>query len=61
MEWVYVQKSLTKLGAIRVKINDEDKELILIRLLPSSCEHVKPILMYGKETMNFAKVTIKLI
>ncbi|KAK6144479.1 hypothetical protein DH2020_021299 [Rehmannia glutinosa] len=44
-----------------VKIEDEDKALRLILSLPHSYEHMKPILMYGKETLIFAEVTGKLL
>ncbi|KAL2513195.1 Oxysterol-binding protein-related protein 1C [Abeliophyllum distichum] len=41
---------VSELEAIGVKLDDEDKVLRLIWSLPSSYEHIKPILMYGKET-----------
>lgn len=52
---------VSELEAIRVKINDKDKALRLIWSLPSTYEHIKPILMYGKEIMSFTEVTSKLI
>ncbi|KAJ9561463.1 hypothetical protein OSB04_006623 [Centaurea solstitialis] len=52
---------VSELEAIGVKVEDEDKALRLILSLPSSYEHMKPILMYGKETLKFADVTSKLL
>ncbi|PON42219.1 Zinc finger, CCHC-type [Trema orientale] len=51
---------VSELEAIRVKTDDEDKALRLIWSLPSSYEHMKPILMYKKETVIFSEVTSKL-
>ena len=51
---------VSKLKAIEVNIDDEDKASRLIWPLPSSYEHMKLILMYGKETMVFSEVTSKL-
>ena len=51
---------ISKLETIRVKIDDEDKALRVIYALPSSYEHMKPILMYGKETVVFLEVTSEL-
>ncbi|KAL4284128.1 hypothetical protein GQ457_16G027410 [Hibiscus cannabinus] len=51
----------TELETIGVKIDDEDKALRLILSLPTSYEHMKPILMYGKETLDFAEIASKLI
>ncbi|KAL4591141.1 hypothetical protein LXL04_004091 [Taraxacum kok-saghyz] len=52
---------VSELEAIGVKVEDEDKALRLILSLPSSYEHMKPILMYGKETLKYADVTGKLL
>ncbi|KAK6145153.1 hypothetical protein DH2020_021973 [Rehmannia glutinosa] len=52
---------ISELEAIGVKIEDEDKALRLILSLPHSYKHMKPILMYGKETLIFVEVTSKLI
>ena len=49
-----------KLEAIGVKINDEDKTLRFIWFLPSSYEHMKPIMMCEKKIVVFSKVTSKL-
>lgn len=52
---------VSELEAIGVEVEDEDKALRLILSLPSSYEHMKPILMYGKETLKFADVSGKLL
>ena len=39
---------ISYLEAIGVEISDEDKALHLIRSLPTSYEHMKPILIMGK-------------
>lgn len=52
---------ISELEVIEVKIEDEYKALRLILSLPTFYEHMKPILMYGKETLSFADVTSKLL
>ncbi|KAL4313475.1 hypothetical protein GQ457_01G024840 [Hibiscus cannabinus] len=52
---------VTELETIGVKIDDEDKALRLILSLLTSYEHMKPILMYGKETLDFSEIAYKLI
>lgn len=52
---------VSELEAIGVKVEDEDKALRLILSLSSSYEHMKPILMYGKETLKYEDVTSKLL
>ena len=52
---------VSELEAIGVKIDDEDKALRLIWSLPSSYGHIKPVLMYGKETLSFEEVASKII
>ena len=49
---------VSELEAIGVKIDDEDKTLLLIWFLSSSYEYMKPILMYEKETLVFQKSQI---
>ncbi|GMN45337.1 hypothetical protein TIFTF001_014528 [Ficus carica] len=50
-----------KLEAIRVKIDDANKTLRFIWSLPPSNEHIKPVLIYGKKTVNFVEVIGKLL
>ncbi|PON86199.1 Zinc finger, CCHC-type [Trema orientale] len=52
---------VSKLEAIGVNIEDEDKALRFIWSLPPFYEHIKPILVYGKETVVFSEVTSKLL
>jgi hypothetical protein len=52
---------VSKLETLRVKMDDEDKALRLILSLPSSYEHMKPILIDGKEKILFSEVTSKLL
>ncbi|CAL5193311.1 unnamed protein product [Lathyrus oleraceus] len=52
---------VSELETIGVKIDDEDKALRLIWSLPSSYEHIKPVLIYGKETLSFGEISSKII
>ncbi|KAL4592371.1 hypothetical protein LXL04_005363 [Taraxacum kok-saghyz] len=52
---------VSELEAIGGKVEDENKALRLILSLPSSYEHMKSILLYGKETLKYADVTGKLL
>ncbi|PON56879.1 hypothetical protein TorRG33x02_294980 [Trema orientale] len=52
---------VSELEAIGVKIEDEDKALRFIWSIPPSYEHMKPILVHGKETVIFSEVTSKLL
>ena len=45
---------ISYLYAIRVVISNEDKALRLIWYLPTSYEHVKPILIYWKHTVIYS-------
>ncbi|PON87854.1 hypothetical protein TorRG33x02_163990, partial [Trema orientale] len=52
---------VSKLEAIGVKIQHEDKALRFIKSLPPSYEYIKPILVHGKETVVFSEVISKLL
>ena len=52
---------ISDLEAIGVVISNEDKALCLIWSLPTSYEHMKPILMYRKDTVIYSEVTTKLL
>jgi hypothetical protein len=52
---------VSELETLGVKMDDEDKALRLILFLPSSYEHMKPILIYGNEKILFSEVTSKLL
>lgn len=51
---------VSELESIGVKMDDEDIALRLIWSLPNSYEHMKPILIHGKEKIVFSEVTGKL-
>ena len=52
---------ISDLETIGVVIFDDDKALRLIWSLLTSYEHIKPISMYGKDTVIHSKVTTKLL
>jgi len=52
---------VSELESIEVKIDDADKALRLILSLPPSYVHLKPVLMYGKESLSFEEVATKII
>lgn len=52
---------VSELESIKVEIDDEDKALRLILSLPPSYVHLKPVLMYGKESLSFEEVATKII
>jgi len=52
---------VSELESLEVKIDDEDKALRLILSLPPSYVHLKPVLMYGKESLCFEEVATKII
>lgn len=52
----------SELEIIRVKIDDdEDKALRLIWYIPSSYEHLKHVLIYGRKILSFEEVASKII
>ena len=52
---------VSELETLGVKMDDEDKALRLILFLPSSYEHMKPILIHRKEKIFFSDFTNKLL
>ena len=52
---------ITELEAIGAKIEEEDKEILLLVSLPSPYEHLRTTLMYGKDTLRLDEVVAKLI
>src|SRR3954465_923163 len=55
-------KIIDDLENIEVKIDDEDKALLLLSLLPRSFEHFKDALLYGKEgtiTLDEVQTAVK--
>ena len=49
------------LGNVEVKVDDEDKAIILLCSLPPSYEHVVTTLTYGKETIKIEDITVALL
>ena len=47
---------LSNLWALKVKLEKEDKALLLLSSLPSSYDHLTTIIMYGKETLELKDV-----
>lgn len=56
-----INEIVSELEAIGVKIEEEDVALRLIWSLPSSYELIKPVLIYGKETLSFDEVASKIL
>jgi len=51
----FFNKIISELLAVDVKINEENKALILLRSLPESYEHIITIMLSGKETLILKK------
>ncbi|KAE8673710.1 hypothetical protein F3Y22_tig00111774pilonHSYRG00047 [Hibiscus syriacus] len=52
---------VSDLARLDVKIEDEDRAMILLCSLPPSCEHMVTTLTYGKETINVEEITAALL
>ncbi|KAE8711146.1 putative ribonuclease H protein [Hibiscus syriacus] len=52
---------VSDLARLDVKIEDEDKAMILLCLLPPSYEHMVTTLTYGKETIKVKEITVALL
>jgi len=57
----FFNKVISKLLVVDVKIDEEDKALILLNLLPESYDHIVTTMLYGKETLILEEVTSTLI
>ena len=55
------KRLLTKLKAIGMKIEEEDKIVLLLVYLPPSYEHLRTTLMYGKDTLGIDEVVATLL
>ena len=49
-------KILSDLLALEVKLEEEDKSLLLLSSLPSSYDHLATTIMYGKETLQLEDI-----
>ena len=47
----FFNKVISKLLAVDVKIDEEDKALILLNPLPESYDHIITTMLYGKKTL----------
>ncbi|VFQ70645.1 unnamed protein product [Cuscuta campestris] len=54
-------KITTELESIDVKIEEEDKALLLLASLPSSFDNIVTTLLFGKETLKFDEVVAALL
>jgi len=54
-------KITTELAYLEVKIEEEDKDLLLLALLPSSFANIVTTLLFGKETLRLDKAVATLL
>ena len=54
-------KVISELLAVDVKIDEEDKALILLSSLPVSYDHIVTTMLYGKETLILEEITSTLL
>ena len=57
----FFNKVISKLLAVDVKINEEDKALKLLSSLPQSYDYIITTILYGKETFILEEVTSTLL
>jgi len=57
----FFNKVINELLTVDVKINEEDKVLILLSSLLQSYDHIVTTILYGKETLLSEEVTSTLI
>ena len=57
----FFNKIISKLLAVDVKINKENKELIFPSSLPESYDHIVTIMFYRKKALILKKVTTTLL
>ena len=53
----FFNKIIIELLAVDVKINKEDKALILLSSLPESYDHIVTTMLYGKKTLILKEIT----
>ena len=54
-------KITTELPSLEVKIEEEDKALLLLASLPSSFDNIVTTLLFGKKTLKFDEVVATLL
>ena len=57
----FFNKIISELLTVDVKIDEEDKALILLSSLPESCDHIITSIFYGKEILILEEVTLTLL
>jgi len=57
----FFNKVICELLTVDVKIDEEDKALIIINSLPESYDHIITTIFYGKETLILEKVVSTLL
>ena len=55
------QGNLNEILLVDVKIDEEDKMLILLISLPESYDHIVTIMLYDKETLILKEITLTLL
>ena len=54
-------KVISELLTVDVKIDEEDKVLILLNSLPESCDHIVTTMLYDKENLILEEVMLTLL
>ena len=54
----FFNKAISELLAVDVKIDEEDKALILLSFLLESYDHIITTMLYGKKTLILEEVTV---
>ena len=57
----FFNKVISELLDVDVKIDEEDKTLILLSLLPQPYDHIITTMLYGKETLILEEVMSSLL
>ena len=53
----FFNKDISELLAVDIKIDEEDKALILLSSLPESYDHIVTTMLYGKEILILEETT----
>ena len=57
----FFNKAINELLTVDIKIDEEDKALILLSSLPLSYDHIVTITLYGKKTFILEEITSTLL